>query len=81
MPRDYPFMAKAVSGFLSGKGRGRIAGGPEGLSRVNPVTAQSAKSYDAPLPGTGVIRGTPRGIKGSVRRASFRKALSKRLAG
>lgn len=81
MPKDSEFMAKAVSGFLRGKGRGKIAGGPEGLSRVNPVTSESGKSGSAPLPGSGVIRGTPKGIKGSVRRASFRKALSKRLAG
>lgn len=78
MPRDYDINAKAVSGLAPGRGSGKIAGEPEGLGMVKP----NWRWGSSPLPGDGVIRGNPVGIKGEIRRATsegMKGALARRL--
>lgn len=64
MPRDYDLNAGAVSGLQSGKGKGKIAGSPEGLG----LTDSKWKWKDSPLPREGAIIGLPVGIEGKARR-------------
>lgn len=83
MPRDFDPNQGAVAGFTSGKGKGSIAGGPEGTHAVYPVTADHARSASVPTPGTGVIRGNPNGILGQVRSVTsngMRDAVKRRMS-
>ena len=68
MPKDYDPNAGSVSGLTPGKGKGRIAGGPEGTHTVFPPSGDVTKSGSGTgAPGSGTIRGNPIGIVGQVR--------------
>lgn len=63
MPDDYDLNAKAVSGLAPGRGKGKIAGMPEGVHPSAPRLASDYRSANMRR-GSGVIRGTPVGIHG-----------------
>jgi len=77
MPRDYNLSPNAVSGLKSAR-PGGIAGRPARLGQGG----LHWKFKNTSAPGDGVLRGSPVGISGEIRRmtsAGLMSAISKRL--
>lgn len=68
MARDYDISASSVSGFTSGKGKGRIAGMAQGMPGVDLIE----KFLDLRVDKQGAIKGSPIGIEGKVRSTAVR---------
>lgn len=79
---DYPLDAKAVSGLMRGKGKGQIAGSPEGLGKSDD-TGSNWRFVSGDVNREGVIKGNPIGIMGKVRTAGSSgrmAAISRKLS-
>ena len=80
---DYDLNAGAVSGLMSGKGKGKIAGSPEGLAKSDD-TSNNWRFTTGSVDRAGVIKGSPIGIMGKVRSAGGTgrmAAISRKLGG